>query len=373
MPRVIGIDPGTVSFDVCGLGDGRVFLDTTIPSAEIGANPQILVDVLQAAQPLDLVIGPSGYGLPWVNIQEFSEQELFLFILADERERSQVSVLGGMGQMIASLKASGLPILFMPGVVHLPTVPEHRKANKIDMGTADKLCCLALGIFDQARQYQIAYNATNFIFVEVGGAYTAVMAVQGGQVVDGLGGSSGAPGYYSLGAMDGELAYLLGSFPKSVLFSGGVAAMTGQPTLSPEESLALRNNNAAIEDAWEALFEGVVKCVAAEMMVLPAPREILLSGRLCRIPPVREELARRVGHFAPVRYVSGLARTAKEAAQGAALIADGMAGGQYADLVETMRLKEARGTVLDYLHVSLADDIRRKYLKRSTATPAQVR
>lgn len=361
MSRVIGIDPGTVSFDLCGLEDGRVFLDTTIPSAEIGANPQILVDALQAAQPLDLVIGPSGYGLPWVSIEEFGEQELFLFILADERERNQVSVLGGMGQMIALLKTSGLPVQFMPGVIHLPTVPEHRKANKIDMGTADKLCCLALGIMDQARRHHIAYNATSFIYVEVGGAYTAVMTVQAGQVVDGLGGSSGGPGFYSLGAMDGELAYLLGKFPKSVLFSGGVAAMTGQPALSPEAALDLRETVPAARRAWEALFEGVKKSVAAEMAVVPNVREILLSGRLCRIPAVREELADRLSRFAPVHRLSGIARVAKEAAQGAALIADGMAGGQYASLVETMRLKEASGTVLDYLHISLADELKRKY------------
>lgn len=363
MSRVIGIDPGTVSFDLCGLEDGQVFLDTTIPSAEIGANPQVLVDALKAAQPLDLVIGPSGYGLPWVSIEEFGEQELFLFILADERERNQISVLGGMAEMIGLLKTSGLPIQFMPGVIHLPTVPEHRKANKIDMGTADKLCCLALGIFDQARRQHIAYRETSFIFVEVGGAYTAVMTVQGGQVVDGLGGSSGGPGFYSLGAMDGELAYLLGSFPKSVLFSGGVAYMAGQPALSPEEIFALRDSDPAVHRAWEALFEGIKKSVAAEMAIVPNVREILLSGRLCRIPAIREELADRLGRFAPVHRISGMAHTAKEAAQGAALIADGVMGGQYANLVKTMRLKEAKGTVLDYLHVSLTNELKQKYLK----------
>lgn len=363
MARVIGIDPGTVSFDLCGLENGHVFLDTTIPSAEIGTNPQILVEALQAAQPLDLVIGPSGYGLPWVRIEEFSEQELFLFILVDERERNQISVLGGMGKMIGLLKASGLPVQFMPGVIHLPTVPAHRKANKIDMGTADKLCCLALGIFDQARRHHIAYGATSFIFVEVGGAYTAVMAVQAGQVVDGLGGSGGGPGFYSLGAMDGELAYLLGTFPKAVLFSGGVAYMAGQPTLSPEEAFALRETEPVVQQAWEALFEGVAKSVAAEMMVVHNVREILLSGRLCRLPAIREELAERLSRFAPVHHIMGIAQVAKEAAQGAALIADGIAGGQFASLVETMRLKEAQGTVLDYLHLSLANELKRKYLK----------
>jgi predicted butyrate kinase (DUF1464 family) len=363
MTRVIGIDPGTVSFDLCGLEDGHIFLDTTIPSAEIAANPEALTHVLNEARPLDLIIGPSGYGLPWVNIETFAERELFLFILADERERARVSVLGGMGDMITSLKAANLPVLFMPGVIHLPTVPEYRKANKIDMGTADKLCCLALGIFDQARQHQIGFDETSFIFVEGGGAYTAVMVVNNGQVIDGLGGSSGGPGFYALGTIDGELAYLLGTFPKEVLFSGGVAHQAGQPTQSPEALLALRETDRAVHQAWEALFEGIAKSVAAEIIVLPKPREIILSGRLCRIPEVRAELERRLNHFAPVRWISGIAETAKEAAQGAALIADGMAGGQFANLVETMQLKEAQGTVLDYLYLNQAQELRQKYLK----------
>ena len=363
MARVIGIDPGTVSFDLLGLEDGNVFLDLTIPSAELAANPQKLIDVLTDAQPLDLVIGPSGYGLPWVSIDEFSEQELFLFILADAREREHISVLGGMADLISRLKeAADLPIVFMPGVIHLPTIPAYRKANKIDLGTADKLCCLALGVYDQAQKYQISYNETSFIYVEVGGAYTAVMAVKDGRVVDGLGGSLGGVGYYSLGGMDGELAYLLGAFHKDVLFSGGVAFIAGQPELTPEELLQLREEDTAVAQAWEAIFEGVVKSVAAELTLVPEPREILLSGRLCRSDAFRGELTRRLQKFGPVRRVSSIANVAKEAAQGAALIADGMAGGPYTDLVETMQLREASGTVFDYLHVNVADTLRQEYL-----------
>jgi predicted butyrate kinase (DUF1464 family) len=362
MARVIGIDPGTVSYDLLGLEDGEVFLDQTIPSAELAANPQKLVDVLSDAKPLDLVIGPSGYGLPWVSIEDFSEEELFLFILADARERDHISVLGGMADMIVSLKETDLPIVFMPGVIHLPTIPAYRKANKIDLGTADKLCCLALGVYDQARQHQIPYEETSFIFAEVGGAYTAVMAVQDGRVVDGLGGSLGGVGYYSLGGMDGELAYLLGAFHKDLLFSGGVAFIAGQPTLAPEELLQLGAEDAAVAQAWEAIYEGVVKSVAAELTVVPEPREILLSGRLCRSDAFRGELARRLEKFGPVRRVSSIAKVAKEAAQGAALIADGVVGGPFADLVETMQLREASGTVFDHLYVNVADTLRQKYL-----------
>lgn len=360
--RVIGIDPGTVSFDICGLEDGQVFLDTSIPSAEVAANPHLLVDTLLAARPLDLVIGPSGYGLPWVTIEDFDARDLFLFILVDERERGRISVLSGMSKMIALMKESKLPIIFMPGAIQLPTIPAHRKANKIDMGTADKLCCTVLAVLDQARQHRIPYTETSFILVELGGAYTAVMAVEGGQLVDGLGGTTGGPGYYSLGMMDGELAYLLGSFHKEVLFSGGVASIAGRPDLSPEEAAQRLGKDENLDRAWEALIEGVVKSVAAETTVVTSPREILLSGRLCRIPVIRDELAHRLGRFAAVRQVKGIARVAKEAAQGAALVADGLVGGQFADLIETMRLREAQGTVLDYLHIQGAKELKQRYL-----------
>jgi len=362
MTRTIGIDPGTVSFDICGLEDGQVFLDTTLPSTDFANNPQTLIDLLVSAQPVDLIIGPSGYGLPLVPIERFGEQERFLFTLVDERERGRIPVLGGMGKMIPLMKSSGLPIIFIPGVIHLPTIPEHRKANKLDMGTADKLCCLALGIFDQARQYGIPYRETSFIYVEVGGAYTAVMAVQGGKVVDGLGGTIAGPGYYSLGGMDGELAYLLGGFHKETLFSGGVANISGHPEASPDDFGELVEQDERARLAWEALLEGVCKSVAAEMVVVPEPREIIISGRLCRTQKIRAELFERLSVFGQVRRVESFAKVAKEAAQGAALIADGLAGGVYQELVDVMELRGAKGTVLDYLHIKDADSLRHKYL-----------
>lgn len=362
MTRVIGIDPGTVSFDVCGLEDGQLFLDTTLPSPEFAANPQALIDLLQSASPVDLIVAPSGYGLPLMTIEQFGQQERFLFTLVDERERGRIPVLGGMGKMIPLMKVSGLPVLFIPGVIHLPTVPEHRKANKLDMGTADKLCCLALGIFDQARRYGIAPSETSFIFAEVGGAYTSVMAVDGGKVVDGIGGTVGGPGYFSLGSMDGELAYLLGGFHKELLFTGGAAYIAGRPELSPEEFSELVGHDGRIQLAWEALMEGVAKGVAAELVAVPRPREILLSGRLCRTEKIRQELVERLSHFGPVRRVEGLASVAKEAAQGAAILADGLAGGRNQELVEVMEIKEARGTALDHIYVKDAEALRQKYL-----------
>jgi predicted butyrate kinase (DUF1464 family) len=122
--RVIGIDPGTVSFDVCGLEDGQVYLDTTLPSADFAANPQLLLDLLNSSPPLDLVIAPSGYGLPLVSIEDLATKSAFYSPWWMNASEDEIPVLGGMGKVIRLLKESGLPVIFMPAVIHLPTVPE---------------------------------------------------------------------------------------------------------------------------------------------------------------------------------------------------------------------------------------------------------
>ena len=42
MTRVVGIDPGTVSIDICGMADGRLYLDRSWPTEEALANPDRL-------------------------------------------------------------------------------------------------------------------------------------------------------------------------------------------------------------------------------------------------------------------------------------------------------------------------------------------
>jgi predicted butyrate kinase (DUF1464 family) len=48
----------------------------------------------------------------------------------------------------------------------------------------------------------------------------------------------------------------------------------------------------------------------------------------------------------------------KHAAQGAALLADGLAGGRYAPLIEQLALRQAAGSVLDWLQYPRADEVR---------------
>src|SRR2546426_115244 len=127
MPRVIGIDPGTVSVDVCGLDDGHVFLDRSLPTVEALAHP---------------------------------------------------------------------------------SVPAHRKVNRVDMGTADKVCAVALAVREHAERCGCSERDVSLILLEMGGAFTAAIAVQDGGIVDGAGGTSGPLGVRAAGALDGRARVL---------------------------------------------------------------------------------------------------------------------------------------------------------------------
>jgi len=341
MPRVIGIDPGTLSIDLCGLDAGRLWLDRSLPTQEALADPTLLSTLLHTGGTPDLIAGPSGYGLPMIRATETTERDLCLAFLGGEGEEGGI---GGLRRVARQLAQSGLPVVYTPGVIHLPTVPKHRKLNRVDMGTADKVAAATLGVWDQARRFESAPTRVSFILLELGGAFTAALAVDRGAIVDGLGGTSGPMGWQSGGAWDGEVAFLAGTVRKEMLFRGGREAH-------------LEGDD---RTGFDAYIEGAHKAALALTAALPHPREILLSGRHATDPAVRAALAPRLEAIAPVRDLAGFARVAKQGAQGAALIADGLSGGEHAPLVESLRLREARGTVLDYLRVIPAEEAYRR-------------
>ena len=348
--RAIGIDPGTKSFDFFGMEDDDVILDASVPSEEVARNPEVILEILRSVRPVDIIVGPSGYGIPLTSLEEATEEALS-FMLPQNPE--DVSVNEGIKRVFRLMKAEGFPTYFTPGVIHLPTVPIYRKANKLDMGTADKVCCVALGIKDQAEYYGIDFRETSFILVEVGYGFTAVIAVKDGEIIDGLGGTSGGPGFLTAGALDFELAIRLPKLSQSFVFTGGARDMAGEEDLTPEK---LAKERERYRDAWEMLMESIAKGVAAMKVSLPDPREILLSGRLARIPEIEEELKRRLGVFGEVRRVRRRAKTAKEAAEGACIIGEGLMGGRYRGIVEALKLREAKGTMFDYVLVKGAKE-----------------
>src|SRR4029077_12989173 len=195
---------------------------------------------------------------------------------------------------------------------------------------------------------------------ELGGAFTAAVAVAGGRIVDGVGGTAGPLGFRAAGALDGEVAYLAGEVSKTLLFQGGAAAVAGWDEASPSPERLAHPATPAERTAWEPFVEGAVKTAVARAASVPAPKEFVLSGRLARVESISHAIRERLGSFASTRLLEGFAQTAKEGAQGAALLADGLAGGANRELVELLAIREARGTVLDHLYIISRERARRR-------------
>jgi predicted butyrate kinase (DUF1464 family) len=351
MPRVAGVDPGSVSFDLCVLQDGRPVVERVFESGSLRNGSGPLLDVLTRHGPYDLIYGPSGYGVPLVAGADLDELRLAQMVLVRPDERGAGVGIGGMRTLMRELARSGLPVVFGPGVIHLPSVPRYRKYNRIDLGTADKVCSVAYAIVDQASRIGIGCDETSFVLVELGGAFTAAVAVASGRIVDAAGGSSGPIGVGASGALDGELAYLLGpALSKRTLFSGGA--------LGPVDAvdLAAAWDEPAYAEGWSALLDATAKAVRGLAGNVPGVREVVITGRVARIEGPVSWLAAALADVAPVRpLVAGAASTA---AHGGALLADGLTGGRHAAVVATLGLREAAGTVLDHLRVAGAEMIR---------------
>src|SRR5262245_17566340 len=165
--RVAGTDPGTSSLDLLVLHDGAVADQHRIPAAELRADSTAAVRWLEARGPFDFVAGPSGYGLPLVRARDCTDRELALMTLVRPDERGRDQGVLGFRALLRTFQASALPVVFLPGVIHLPTVPAHRKFNRIDLGTADKLCVAALA----------ASHSESAIVIELGSAFTACVVL----------------------------------------------------------------------------------------------------------------------------------------------------------------------------------------------------
>ncbi len=340
MPRVAGCDPGTSSLDVLALDSGRVVAQVRIEPDELRADPTLPVRWLREHGPFDLIAGPSGYGLPLVRAADCTDAQLDLMSLVRPDERGAKGV-GGFSATVRALRDSGLPVVFLPGVIHLPTVPAHRKLNRVDLGTADKLCVAALALAQHNRDEPA-------LVTEFGSAFTALVVLKDKQIVDGLGGTCGMLGGMSGGAWDGEAAYLLSPLAKADLFRGGIADIADS------------------EVAKAAFRESFTKAVYG-MLNVHGVQDIYYGGTLFRTHGdfTQQALGELPTSFFRLHYAGDLPGAwVKHAAQGAALIADGLAGGTFAPLIDWLKLREATGTALDWLTHPRAAEVRAAFGER---------
>jgi predicted butyrate kinase (DUF1464 family) len=326
--RVVGTDPGTSSLDLLLLGDGVVIDQVRLEPAQLRENPGILAERLARWAPIDLVAAPSGYGLPLVRGEQFTEDHLEQMALVRPDERGRDSGVIGFRSWVRSFVRSGAPLVFLPGGLHLATIPAHRKVGAVDLGTADKVAVAALALWCDAAETG-GFERSTFAVVEVGSAFTAILVVDGGQLVDASAGTRGPLGLRSGGAWDGEVAYWRSPLAKDDLFRGGLADL------------------GAIGPA--AYRESILKHATALRAVTPFER-VYLSGRGLEQPEMAHLTAdalARLGRVSPLPTLPGA--WVKHAAQGSAILADALAGGRFSPVAESLRLADASGSVWDVL------------------------
>ncbi len=351
MYRVIGIDPGSRSWDFFGLEDNETILDTSLPTKELINDPQKAITIINSVEDVDLMVAPSGFGLPLKDVHELTEKDIFFTLLKfDQKEKNK---LVGLGEVLRLIKAQNIPGIIVPGVKHLPTVPKYRKINKIDMGTADKICTAVTGIRDQMERFKVAVEDTNFIMVEIGYGFTAVLAIENGQIIDGIGGSN-IMGFRACGALDGELAYLIKNIHKKNIYKGGVAYISGYSDLSLKEITLLAEKDEQTKLALKAYLSSVKKAVfgiSSSFSSKDKIKEVLLAGRGASLTYFREKMIRGLNDVAPVRIMRSFSQIAKRAAQGAAFIANGILGGNFEPIINNLKIKEATGSILDDIFI----------------------
>ena len=108
----------------------------------------------------------------------------------------------------------------------------------------------------------------------------------------------------------------------------------------------------------------VTKLAANENQLGPSPQAIaamqqaaaevhIYTDPLCR--ELTEALAVKLSRFGLVRKVRRQANVAKEAAEGAYIIGEGLLGGKYKGIFDCLELKGAKGTMFDYILVKGAE------------------
>ncbi len=380
MVRAVGIDPGTYSMDIYGFDDetGETIIDISIPREKITENPEIIIQELEKLNNIDIVIAPSGYGIPLKKNYDINERDIAYATFITERDYERRLRIIGLRKLMKLMKNLNMNIWFCPGVIHLDTVPVYRKLNKIDMGTADKIFSVVAAMRDEYER-GIEPEDISIIVVEVGFAYNAVIGVQNGEIVDGIGGTYASIGYLGMGAMDSEVAYAIANsvddFSKIILFRGGVGYLVFDNPFkhSVEEFIENIDKSNRGKIAYEAFIEGILKDIARILVSVDKPRRIYLSGRFIRIEKIREDLKHRIRKMlekfnikCEVCTISRRAINAKEAAEGAAIIGNGLVGGKYSKLVEVLKLHKSSGTIFDYI---VDEELRSRIVERFLRTP----
>lgn len=191
----VGIDPGSETYAFAFVDEiGNLVKYFEIPTDLIEKDAVKISKMIADYRPVAIAL-PSGHGLPFYKIKDINNKEIFLLTLKDPNAKGPLrDFLIASKQYLATYNS-----FTIPSVIELESVSIDKKNNIIDKGTADKVA--------SAFFYRVFFNMKNFVLIEAGRKFYAIIVVVDGKIIDGYGGTS-------LGFIDGEIAYLLHKYSK---------------------------------------------------------------------------------------------------------------------------------------------------------------
>ncbi|TRM81888.1 DUF1464 domain-containing protein [Sulfolobus sp. A20-N-F6] len=201
----VGIDPGSITYAIAVVNElGELINYFEIPTDLIEKDAFRISKLIANYKPSAIAL-PSGHGLPFLRIRDIGDKQIFLLTLKDPFTR------GPLREFLVSSKQflSTFNAFTIPSAIELNSIPLEKKINAIDKGTADKVA--------SAFFYRIYLRIKDFVLVELGRKFSAVLVVLNGKIIDGYGGTY-------LNSLNGEIAYLLhkySSITKSTVYNIG--------------------------------------------------------------------------------------------------------------------------------------------------------
>ncbi|MEM2203615.1 MAG: DUF1464 family protein [Sulfolobales archaeon] len=272
--KVLAIDPGTLSTGIIVTSEKGLEDYIEVVSEELSREPEKLLDIIESNTP-NLVVAPSGYGLPPIDLRSLDPAELATATLVREDDPG-VGGLRYISYFLKRLKTMRMPVIGIPGVANLASVPSSRKINRIDLGTADKVALTVLAAMIHSNEDRGVLRRSSFIVVELG-AFTAAVAVKSGKIIDGIGGTLFPIGIISSGGWDGEMAVAIGRrIYKRDLFSGGLRDICG--------SIDIEIIRSKCPEGYERYLDDIAKTISMLQTSIKKDRwrgsiKIYMSGR----------------------------------------------------------------------------------------------
>ena len=344
--KSLGFDPGSSLWKVAILDDRSLISTQSLGTDRVSAEPESIRRLIDRHKKgLEAIAAPSGFGLPVTTVDKVGEREIRLMTL----KKDETSIVG-LTKVIEILKdvqdELGIRCFVLPSVKHLPTVPRWRKINRVDLGTSDKLCAAACALQAISQERLTSYGRTSFVLGEVGSSFVSMICVKEGKIVDGIGGTNAGFGTRASGALDAELAHIW-SFPgKAGIYSGGLIDAAGMSPKEIERSLPDPKN-----PRMKLAITRFAECFASDAIAISSRNRVKLFILSSVLGPlvnnVLENAVRGVG-LEPVKDLTGEI----SASIGAAYLANGLIGGRYQTLSESLGLLSAEGSVMEELFFS---------------------